>query len=356
MPLRACLILLLGIVSADASAQFNPPLGAAPQVSGPRTQVMTLGSTHLSAHKDQWKAQWLEPLVGRLVAWRPQVITVEAMSGAQCEMMRNAPQLHADAYTSYCPDASKYQQALRMSQAQAEAEVAATLAKWPQTPTPAQRRQLAMLFLAAGDRPSALVQWLRLAPAERREAESLNAGAVKQLNRTPNALNETYDLGSVVAARVGLERVYSVDDHSSDAVFNDLDPAYGPWQEKRFEGLRDAPRRKAEDAREAAVHDADSLLAYYRQMNAPGEQDAQVQADFGGALADPAPQRFGRRYAGWWDLRNLRMLANMRQAYIDQPGARVLNIVGASHKPWYDQWSRQMSDVSVVDAHEVLGR
>jgi len=35
---------------------------------------------------------------------------------------------------------------------------------------------------------------------------------------------------------------------------------------------------------------------------------------------------------------------------------RVLNIVGASHKPWFDQWARQMGDVDVASAADVLGR
>lgn len=50
------------------------------------------------------------------------------------------------------------------------------------------------------------------------------------------------------------------------------------------------------------------------------------------------------------------MIANIRAASSRTPGIRVLNIVGSSHKPWYDQWARQMSDVEVVDAEAVLGR
>ena len=97
-----------------------------------------------------------------------------------------------------------------------------------------------------------------------------------------------------------------------------------------------------------------SLLALYRTINAPGAQDAQIRNDFGGAFADAAPENFGRYYGGWWETRNLRMVANIREAITLHPGARVLNIVGASHKPWYDQWARQMADVEVVDTHALL--
>ena len=68
----------------------------------------------------------------------------------------------------------------------------------------------------------------------------------------------------------------------------------------------------------------------------------------GGALSDKAAAAYDRQYAAWWDVRNLRMADNIRAAMAEHPGARVLNIVGASHRPWYDGWMRQMSDVEVV--------
>jgi len=49
------------------------------------------------------------------------------------------------------------------------------------------------------------------------------------------------------------------------------------------------------------------------------------------------------------------MAANIREAVATHPGARVLNIVGSSHKPWFDQWARQMGDTEVASAPDVLG-
>lgn len=48
------------------------------------------------------------------------------------------------------------------------------------------------------------------------------------------------------------------------------------------------------------------------------------------------------------------MVANIRAAFGNAPGARVLNIVGASHKAYYDQYLSLMSDVRLVDAQTVL--
>ena len=59
-------------------------------------------------------------------------------------------------------------------------------------------------------------------------------------------------------------------------------------------------------------------------------------------------------YFAWWEVRNLRMVANIRTAFGNQPSARVLNIVGISHKAHYDAYLDMMSDVRVVDAETVL--
>ena len=352
--MRALILAALAAVAAPANAQYAPPLGDAHPVGGPRTQMLTLASTHLSGFTGKWSKEWMDPVVRRLASWRPTLITVEQLSGAQCETMRGNPAVYGEVFESYCRDAAPFQRSLRLSQPQAAADVERRLARWPKSPTAAQRRELAMLMLAAGDPYSAMVQWLRLPAAERRAGDGLSEDAAKLLSRPTGRLNETYDIAAEVAARVGLERLYAVDDHTSDATDFSSDPAFGPWQQARYDALGTSDVGRRARQADASVHDADSLLAYYRAMNAPGAVTAQIEADFGDAVADTHPKAFGRQYAAWWETRNLRMAANVREATLLHPGARVLNVVGASHKPWYDQWARQMADTEVVDASAVL--
>lgn len=97
------------------------------------------------------------------------------------------------------------------------------------------------------------------------------------------------------------------------------------------------------------------MLATYRAVNAPANLRLAIASDFGQALRDPSPQHFGRQYVGGWEARNLRMVANIRVAFREHPGARVLSIVGASHKPWLDALLGQMQGVDLADAGRVLG-
>src|SRR5690606_39567603 len=99
---------------------------------------------------------------------------------------------------------------------------------------------------------------------------------------------------------------------------------------------------------------ADGLLEMYRAYNDPSEAMLVYRSDFGAAYVEPSPQEFGRHYLGYWETRNLRMVANIRDVLGRYPGARMLAIVGASHKGYYEAYLNQMHDVRLVSSDEVL--
>ena len=72
-------------------------------------------------------------------------------------------------------------------------------------------------------------------------------------------------------------------------------------------------------------------------------------------MSADSPEGYPRIWVGGWEVRNLRMVANIRKTFHEDPDARVLVIVGASHKPWFDAWLGQLQGVEIADALEVLG-
>ena len=53
-------------------------------------------------------------------------------------------------------------------------------------------------------------------------------------------------------------------------------------------------------------------------------------------------------------MHDVQMISNVRASFGNHPGARVLNVVVVSHKPFYDAYLAMMSDVSLVDAEAIL--
>ncbi|SEJ06561.1 hypothetical protein SAMN05428950_1011015 [Sphingomonas sp. OV641] len=341
-----------GTAGASALAQGWDPR-AHRTFAGPSSQVLVLGTPHLSGLPDTFRPEQLAPLLDRLAAWQPQIITIEALSGPQCDHLRRYAALHANAAEDYCPDVAAEQKALGLDMAGATIAVETMLKGWPAHPDAAQRRRLAALFLASGDPASAYVQWLRLTPAERRTGDGLDAAMVTRLEKAGARQNENVLIAATLAARLGLERVYPTDDHSADDDASD-DPAFGPAVNGAWQNAATEQRKASAAALEAKLGTTDGLLALYRYHNDPSTAQIAFDSDWGAALKEPSAGRFGRRYVGWWETRNLRMVANIRAVLQRQPGARLLTIVGSSHKPYFDAYLRMLHDVQVVDTAALL--
>lgn len=357
MPLfRAAALLgatLLAALPFAAPARDFDPGALKPPVHGAPNELMVLGTPHLSGWPDSFDPALLGGLIDRLAGWRPGIIAIEAVSGMQCDEMRRYPDRYAESVGDYCWDTAPARQATGLDVPAAMQEAGRLLARWPAQPTPAQRRHLAALFLAAGDQASATVQWLRLPESERHAGDGLDTALVARLIALQGRRNEVYSIAVPLAVRLGLERLLPMDDHSADAPVPD-EAAYGAAIGKVWANPATERRKALEAALMAGIGTSDGVIALYRGYNAPEQAKLIYDSDFGAALTDPSPQRFGRGYVGYWETRNLRMAANIRDAMALAPGRRTLVIVGLSHKWYLQAYLDQMHDLHVVDSETLL--
>ncbi|MCA1248334.1 DUF5694 domain-containing protein [Massilia sp. MS-15] len=348
---------LAAVFSGAAGAQaYQPDFAPATMkgpARGPANEVMVLGSPHLSYFPKTFDPATLRGLEDRLAAWKPHAISIEALPGAQCDHLRRYPGRYKDTIASYCWDPAPARRATGLDVPGATAQAEQLLASWPANPSSSQRRRLAALFLAGGERASALVQWLRLPEAERRAGDGLDDTLVTLLDQLKARRDESYLIAARLAARLGHEQVFAMDDHTADRMVAD-EKAWGAAIMKAWDNPAVAQRRKTDEALQANLATPDDLLALYRAYNRPEEMRLAFAGDFGAALEEPSAQRFGRQYVGYWETRNLRMAANIRDALTPRPGSRMLVVVGASHKGYLEAYLHQMHDVRVVDARGVL--
>lgn len=348
-------LLIAAICSGAAAAQdyrpdFDPSVLKGP-ASGAPNHVLVLGSPHLSQLPASFDLANLRLLNDRLAGWRPQAIAIEALSGAQCDFMRRYPYRYKDSVEMFCWDPAPARAATGLDVATATAQVEQLLATWPAEPSPPQRRRLAALFLAAGERASASVQWLRLPEAERHAGDGLDEALAGLLHKLESRRDESYQIAVRLAVRLGHERVHAMDDHTADYVVAD-ETAYGEAIKKAWDNP--VARKRRELAMKARFGTPEEVLAMYGAANAPGQTRVAFDGDFGAALNEPSPQHFGRNYVGYWETRNLRMASNIRDVLGGRPGTRMLVVVGSSHKGYLEAYLHQMHDVHVVDTGPLL--
>src|SRR5262245_17297356 len=72
-----------------AQAQVNLKLDR--DMTGSRAKVLVLGTVHLSELPDTFNPATLQPLLERLAAFKPDVITIEALTGEECDLAARHP-------------------------------------------------------------------------------------------------------------------------------------------------------------------------------------------------------------------------------------------------------------------------
>lgn len=344
-------VINVGVAGAARAADFVP--GTVKVPAGQANEVIVLGTPHLSYLPKTFDPANLDGLIGQLAGWKPDAIAIEALSGPQCAYLKAYPKRYADVAKFYCWDPTVANNATGLDMAAATVKVDETLASWPAAPAAAQRRTLASYFLAAGDPASALVQWLRLPLDERRAGDGLDGALVTVLNNLRQKRNENYLIAAALAARLGLERVFSMDDQTAYRSITD-EAAYDRAILKAWDNPSSAERKRQVAGLQNSLNTPADVLALYKLYNTAGMAELTFKGDMGAALNDPSPQHFGRGYVGSWETRNLRMTANIREVANAQPGKRTLVIVGAAHKAYLEAYLNQMHDMRVISVDQVL--
>lgn len=319
---------------------------------GPRAQVLVLGSVHLQEKPGDFEPETLDPLLDRLEAFRPDIVTVEALPGESCDLAARHPSVYGEGWSNFCADTAAAKASTGLDVPAAIAEANRILKAWPAQPTPAQRRHLAALFLAANDRASALVQWLQLPQGERHAGDGLDEALVASLDKATTKGGESYQIGARLAVRLGLQRLHAVDDHFGDNLDIADEATFG--QELTAAWATGRPAMAPVRARTDELWNSGDMLALYRYINSPDVLKLTADTEVGTTMRAQAPHGSPQVWVAGWETRNLRMVANIRATFRERPGARVLSIVGSSHKPWFDSWLGQMQGVDIVDVQQVL--
>lgn len=322
------------------------------------TQVMVLGTAHLNNADDAWDATVLDPLMDRLAAFSPEVITIEAMDGATTTKTWAYRSVYPEVAATYSGRAILMSTiaglSLDMDMPQAEAEGRRHLAKVGDAPSPADRRRSVALFAASGDPVSALVQWWHLPAAERVAGDGVSPRLATLLDELGREPNENALIAARLAVRLGHQRIYPMDSQE-ERVFTpeEADLFYQKVFPAIVERYNEDPASK-ERGSVAKMTTPESTLEAYRRLNDDRIERRLSEIEWLGALTDPTEGDVGRKRVAAWEARNLRMAANVREASARAPGGRALVIVGATHKIWLESYLRTMSDIEVVSTDTVL--
>lgn len=351
LALAALAAVLSGLTSASHAQATPQP--TKPADVGRRAQVLVLGSAHLAQLSKPLPDSSLQAVIDRLVRFRPDIVAVEDMPGESCDTAARHPATYdAREMAVYCPAVEVARRSTGLEIPDALAQLNQRLARLPANPDPALRRRLVATAMAAGESATAALHWRRLPTTERHAGDGIDADLAAQIAAVTARTDETMKVAVPVALQLSLPRLHAIDDHSGDNVQVTDAAAYGRAIQAAWDGTR-ALARPMRDRQEQLLQAGDGI-GLYRHLNAPSVLHVALQSDFAAAAAEPSPEQYGRIYVAGWETRNLRMAANIRATFRERPDARVLVIVGSSHKPMLERLLGAFEGVEIVDALNAL--
>ncbi|WP_156896247.1 DUF5694 domain-containing protein [Aestuariibacter salexigens] len=327
--------------------------GTQTNLGGQPTRILVLGTTHLAQLDQQsFHPSHLSLVNERLAQFAPDVIAIESINGRACDEIQRYEALYPNVQ-GYCSDTTEALQALKLSRPEAAARIEQMRDAWPDAPSSSERRRLAMLYYAAGETWSGILQWAMLTEEQRIAEDGVTESMLERFNRGLSSRNENNLIGVTLAKRLGIEQLSMMDDHTADYIYLNspeelLSVIKSVWNSEH-------PRQQYIDNQMQMLSgSAENLLKQYLFINSKSYQRFTIENDFGLATAWPERDGLARQYVAWWQVRGLRMVANTLEAAANHPGARVLVITGASHKAYFESYLNQMHDVELVSVDAVL--
>ncbi|MCD9029244.1 DUF5694 domain-containing protein [Luteimonas sp. BDR2-5] len=338
-------------VAGTPAAAEHPPGHAVDARLGtlatPRTQseVMVLGTMHLSAFRDWLEPRHLEGTLALLQRFAPTRIAIERLSPDEIALLAErsahdpaAARVLDQFARTILERGQAMQRTLGIDRIEAARRADALLAAAPGTLDVGERVQLVGDLIAAYEYDSAVLQWSYLSPAERDGAEALPPDIREALAQRLQGTDEVVRMATPLARTLGLQRLYPVDsqlDAARTMAFPEavVDEVFGRVSQAiEADGTIAGMMARGDAARESG----DDLLALNLDLNSYALQaDDATQWVPWLTMAHPSGlDRF--RYA-MWELRNQRMAAHVMDVAASTRPERVLFIVGQAHKSYVDR-------------------
>lgn len=351
------LAVLVFLVSHMAGGMESPVQGLKQRMEAP-AEVLVLGTTHLG-DLDGVTPSHLDGLVDALARYAPKAVVVEALPAHTIEAMQLQSDLHPEALDTFVGkrflDLARESQRHLHIDAQGARKALGVECAAALVSTPMASERCMRLAAAAWDKPWAdYLAWRhsRQWPNQRLPGALGERVAAQAVSTNENAL-----IGARLADQFKLPRVHGMDDHPGadlyGPVFDALIPVIG--SSKAYADFKANARviKESGDRTGQAIAAGD-LLPLYRWVNSPEYSALTLDEEWRLFVDRDLPRAPGQARIALWDVRNLAMVSNILRVVSQHPGERVLVIVGASHKPFFDDYLGRSIGVRVRQLEEFV--
>lgn len=315
---------------------------------------MVLGTPHLSGISLCFVPDSVSLLIANLKDFAPDVIAIEKVPSIVLEEMERRGAFFGEIIKSFdgnrFQNGKKLQRLLSISRTEAERRALEMLNRLEKLERK-ERIELIKFLIASYEYETAVLQWSYFGADVKTERGVLPNGILQDLDRSLNSANEIFSIGVTLAKNLRHDRLYNIDDHYDEALLNEFSASLiAELKENRafLEVANSTFYIDSQNELETACRDGEKMLKHYRRLNSSefGKKDSDLQ--WGVWLRTNLESGLDRRRLALWDMRNLRIAANIRELSARNPGKKILVIIGAGHKSFLEDYLSRSADIEIV--------
>lgn len=181
--------------------------------------------------------------------------------------------------------------------------------------------------------------------------KKIDTATVVLLNNYNKSLNEINLIGTNLAKKFSINKLYPIDDLQDETILLHEFPGfiidYQNSQDKIKLILNYPFYNKIDSIVTKGINDSDLYDTYkflnsseYKSEDKKGQWDIWFKTNF--------KSKTDRSRYSLWEMRNLQITANIMRLVALYPEKKILVIIGASHKSFIEDYLEQMSDVEVL--------
>lgn len=325
-----------------------------------KTSIMILGVPPLNVLRKDFSPALLDSLILILKNYNPSLICVDGISPKEIETFLLTDEYHSRLAHTLASKEIEFAELVRKkykitySKAVTYTDSVFHLNSLNASLNLSQRLELIKNLLASYDIYSAALQWGYLLPEEKKKTD-LDNKIKEELEALLNSNDENSSIGIRLAKEEKIQKLYPINDYSDKFYLDKIsDKLYEEMliSEVYLNSRKDILDLETDKKLKQSLSKK-NLLPFFRHINSTEYILKSTNKNWGIYYRMFLDSGLDRARASLWEMKCLRIAANIREVSSFYPGKNILVIIDVSAKPFLEQYLKSMGDVKIKQLNEI---
>ncbi len=325
-----------------------------------KSSILILGVPPLNVLRKDFSPALLDSLILILKKFNPSLICIDGISPKEIEAFQHLDEYHNKLVNSIASKeiylAEQVRKKYKLNYSKSIEEIDSLMRKdiSDKALSIKERTELIKHLIAVYDIYSAALQWSYFSRQEKLKAE-LEPSLKEELDQLINSNDENSSIGIRLAREIKIQKLYPINDYTDKFYLDKIsDKLYEEMliSEVYLNSRKDILDYQTDKRLKDALANK-NLLPFFRHINSMDYIIKSTDKNWGIYYKMFLDSGLDRTRAALWEMKCLRIAANIREISSFYPGKNVLVIIDVSAKPFLEEYLKSMGDIRITGLEEI---